>query len=244
MRLDSLGTELAPISAAIASSNAQADLDLNLLARVEVQPNEMLEIYEPVPGRLLVSGVGAPAGEALLSAHAVEGLPVEDIWNLATGSTEMPGELRAAIVRASKRKDPPGFNPQPDPPGFNPQPEQSISSGWCDTGYYSSGYGNCSSGSDFSICIDNWWNGAYGYYDGAFYVYTNVCPATGPVVLKVTSDHGGGGIWTVSQNTVRWWQQDDWDCGTLWDWDCLTVRADVQEASGDRFHFRFFGLDG
>lgn len=112
----SLATELAPISAAIASSNAQADLDLNLLARVEVQPGEMLEIYEPVPGQLLVSGVGAPAGEALLSAHAIEGLSAEEIWDLATGSTEMPGELRVAIVRASKQKETPVFNPQPDRP--------------------------------------------------------------------------------------------------------------------------------
>jgi hypothetical protein len=283
---DSLGTALAPISATIASSNADAALDLNLLARIEVQPNEMLEIYEPAPGVLLVSGVGAPAGEALLSAQAIEGLSVEEIWQLGAGSTEMPGELRAAIARASKRDetasramqegieppdaplpgfnpqpdppglnpqpeppgfnpqpDPPGFNPQPDPPGFNPQPDPSTSSGWCDAGYFSSGYGDCPPGWDFSVCLNDWWNGAYAYSDGAFYAYTNVCPATGPVVLRIDSDHGGGGIWTVNQNTVRWWAQDDFDCGTLFDWDCLTVRTDVEQASGDRFHLRFRALN-
>lgn len=248
---DSLGSSLDPVSAAIARANAQADVDLHLVARVAVQPGELLELYEPSPGQLVVSGAGAPA-RAILSQGAIAGMGVEDVWRLAAGSAGMPDALHAALGRARLRAQ---ASPAPSSPialhGSATEPASSagagsklraaapLSTGWCDNGYYTSGYGDCQSGWDFEVCLDNWWNGAYATVGGAFWVYTNVCPATGPVVLRVTSDHDGGGIWTVSQNTVRWWQQDDVSCL----FDCLDDRVDVQQASGDRFQFRFWAAD-
>jgi hypothetical protein len=251
---DAFGTALSPISAAIARANAQADLDLNLLVRVEIQAGEMLEIYEPTPGALLVSSAGAPAGKAILSEEAVSSMAIEDVWKLATNSAEMPGELRAALARSNQRQPQGGRTIlQGSARKAEGAPSRTLgnvvskgtaaptalTSGWCDTGYFTSGYGNCPSGYDFSVCVNDWTGGAYGSYGGAEYVYTNVCPATGSVVLHVQSDWGGGGYWTVPQNTVREWAQSLWGCF----FDCLDVRSDVEQASGDRFHFRFLALD-
>lgn len=242
---DSLGNVLGPVSAALARANAQADVELNLLARIEVQPDELLEIYEPTPGSILVSGAGAPAGKAILTAAALEGMTVEDVWSVATRSAEMPVALRAALGRVAQR--PPGetaiprgasgssLDEAPPAPPASPAP---LAAGWCDSGYYTAGYGGCHSDYDFQVCLDNWWNGAYAYNGGVNYVYTNVCPANGAVVLRVDSDHGGDGVWTVAQNTVRWWSQMYIGCL----FDCLDVRSDVDEASNNRFHFRFLTL--
>lgn len=250
---DSLGTELAPISAAIARSNAQTDLDLNLLARVEVQPNEMLEIYEPAPGRIMVSGAGAPTGEALLPPHVIKGLSVEEIWDLAAGTAEMPGALRAAIARAGEQMEAggvvmqEGIEPPEAPrsgalatatPAAADLEPPSTSAGWCDTEYFSQGYGACDSLWDFEYCPTNWWNGyhAWAYAD---FVYTNVCPATGPVVLNV---HGSNDFarwddtWDVPLNTVRWWWGRDLE------WFSAYTSSNVLEALNDRFHFRFYGF--
>jgi hypothetical protein len=160
----------------------------------------------------------------------------------------MPEALRQALERLQQHRAQNAAggeaqqSPQPAPKSArlvsNMDPS-ALTAGWCDTGYYDSGYGDCPGGQDFQVCLDNWWNGAYASHPDATYAYTNVCPATGAVVLAVQSDHGGSGIWTVPQNTVRWWTIHDWDCGTLFDWDCPSVRADVKQASGDRFHFRF-----
>src|SRR4029079_17099115 len=100
---DSLGSSLDPVSAAIARANAQADVDLHLVARVAAQPGELLELYEPSPGRLVVSGAGAPAGKAILSQAAMAGMSVEDVWRLAAGSADMPDALRAALGRVQQR---------------------------------------------------------------------------------------------------------------------------------------------
>ena len=251
---DSLGTELAPISAAAVSSNAAADRDLNLLARIEVQPNELLEIYEPSPGLLLLSGVGAPDSKALLTPRAIESMSVEEIWQLGAGSADMPRELRAAIARANTRAEaagrvmPEGIEPSYATPfGASAPPVQVAadlppvfpSAGWCDTEYYYQGYGDCPNGYDFSVCWDSvGGNGGWASADYVSHVYTNVCAAAGQVMLYVSSAHGGGGYWTVDQDTTRWWSQSYWGCGN----DCLRVRADVLDAGPDRFHFRFLTI--
>lgn len=251
---DSRGTVLAPTSAAIARANAQANVDLNLLARVEIQPNELLEIYEPTPGQILISGAGAPTGKAILSADAVAGKAVEEVWSLASGSAEMPAALSAALERARQARQQSGkptlqrgvgqAGRSPSSPSDAVEsraaaPPAAFTGGWCDTEYYRSGYGNCLPGYYFTVCMDNVWDWAYASYGGAEYVYTNVCPAIGDVTLKMTSDHGGSGYWYVREDTVRWWWQSDWGCT----FDCLDVRADVMDAWGDRFHFRFYAAD-
>jgi hypothetical protein len=253
---DSLGSALGPVSAALARANARADVELNLLARIEVQRDELLEIYEPTPGTIMVAGAGAPAtmimvagagapaGKAILSREVMDGMAIADVWRLAAGSTAMPLELRAALARA-ERLEPDEQTSAPDgagsasggsldgAPPVAPGSVAPLAAGWCDSGYYTSGYGNCPA-STFRDCVDNWWNGRWAYYYGSFYTYTNVCPANGSVTLRVTSNFNGG-LWTVPQNTVRWWYFNAL-------FPNLNVRADVEQASGNRFHFRFLVL--
>jgi len=62
------------------------------------------------------------------------------------------------------------------------------------------------------------------------------------LILRVQSDEFAGVIWTVLVDTVR---QLNWhDNGCVWPTDdCPWVRSDVEDASGDRFHFRYQTFD-
>src|SRR5262245_16955546 len=53
---DSIGRPLGAVTAEIARINSQTDRDYGLVARLEVQPNEVLEFYEPAPGIIVLSG--------------------------------------------------------------------------------------------------------------------------------------------------------------------------------------------
>jgi hypothetical protein len=69
-------------------------------------------------------------------------------------------------------------------------------------------------------------------------MYTHVCPATGAVAFRLTSTEFDEGLWTVDQDTVRWFQASDPSCSLPFN-DCPYVRADVEQAIGVRFHFQF-----
>ena len=53
---DSMGTPMGPVTSRLVARNRVNTATLHLLARVEVQPDEMLELFEPVPGAILVRG--------------------------------------------------------------------------------------------------------------------------------------------------------------------------------------------
>jgi hypothetical protein len=80
--LDSLGKPVGAISRAIIQSNPRAES--SLLARVEVQPNELLEFYEPKPGALIVSGARASRSRS---------------WNRRPGAPGPPGRPSPASTR-------------------------------------------------------------------------------------------------------------------------------------------------
>jgi hypothetical protein len=84
---DSLGKQLGPITAKIVSNNQAAEKALNLLARVEVRPNEILEFYEPAPGRIIISGAGTP--QSLARSQAAARTPIQ-AWRLVAPDVEMP----------------------------------------------------------------------------------------------------------------------------------------------------------
>jgi hypothetical protein len=234
---DSLGRLLGPITTEIVNENRAAEKELHLLARVEVQYNEIIEFYEPAPGQILISRAGAPDARSPLDPIPRD--PLETWWRAAPGF-EMPAALREAIGRWREHEPTPEkAAPEPGKEWGGGEPAPHQSGGWCDTGYFNSGIGDCpSSFYDFKVCLNNWWNGAYARHYDAWISYTQVCAASGPVLLKVTSDEFGGGAWTVSTNTYRWWSGRDNPCIYGWD-DCPYVRADVKDASGDRFHFQF-----
>jgi hypothetical protein len=54
----------------------------------------------------------------------------------------------------------------------------------------------------------------------------------------VTSTEFDSGLWTVPQDTVRYYSNADPSCSLPFN-DCPYVRADVEQAIGVRFHFQF-----
>jgi hypothetical protein len=261
---DSVGNQLTPLDARIVRENAGKEVSSHLLARVQVQDDELLEFYELSPGHISLSGAGAPAHGMKFGPRSIRGLSVAQVWKLAAPGKPMPSALSAALAKATPNQaarpsqtgqtqeglqQTSGANTSShESGGGSASPPGSASpdtgSGYCDTGYYTDSYGDCPSGYDFEVCLDNWWNGAYAYDTDEYYDYTNVCPATGNVLFKVQDTEGDGGEWTVDQNTVRWHHNVDTDCGdTFWEPSCEYARADVLNASGVRFQFRFFTQD-
>jgi hypothetical protein len=265
---DSLGNPVGAISRAIILANPQAER--HLVARIEVQPNELLEFYEPRPGALLISGAGAPAGKPMFQARESD---ARTLWLKAARGRPMPASLEAAIVRGQSITPRPRGAADGAPASWGggsatkpvdldrwsvskaPELQRSLATpttpavainaqaGWCDSGYYSEGIGaSCPSQSFFTwwVCLDNWWNGAFAQHNDSAFNITNVCPATGPVTLVMFNGdfNINPAFYEVPQNTVRWYQYERSGCKVFWD-DCPTIRADVQNAGGDRFHFRF-----
>jgi hypothetical protein len=117
--------------------------------------------------------------------------------------------------------------------------------GYCDNRYFSSGAGNCPLPVpgyfvDWSACNDNWLDGLAHQHNDAKASYLHVCPATGPVSLLVNNSDANiePRPWHVPQDTIRDFYYDDPNCRFAWN-DCPTIRADVLDAQGDRFHFKF-----
>jgi hypothetical protein len=268
---DSLGKQVGDLSRAIILRNPQAEPFL--VARVEVQPNELLEYYEPRPGALVISGAGAPGAPPMLNAAEIRSADPRLLWQRMAKGRPMPAALETAIARQGRlrlEQSDSGLAPgwgggnaqEPVAAERKPGPkaeaasslqlpdsaaralEVHAQSGWCDSGYYSQGYGAACPSVQWATwyhCKDNWWNGIWAQHNDAATNATNVCPATGPVTLVMNNSDWNINPWyyDVPQNTVRWWNYSRANtCMALWD-DCPTIRADVTGASGDRFHFRF-----
>jgi hypothetical protein len=109
---DSLGTMMGAATSQLVLGNQRNTAGLNLLARIEVQPNEMVEFYEPAPGSILVRGGGSPSNKPLLSRRAMDALPdAEAVWHRAAelarahnpalaGKLAMPRALNEAFAHA------------------------------------------------------------------------------------------------------------------------------------------------
>lgn len=247
---------LGALGLSIVADNLDAAQDLNLLARAEVQPDEILEVYEPRPGLLIVSSAGAPAGAALVTPEALAGKTLEDAWSEFTADAPMPPALEDAALRLTgvvfERVDAGGDrkgDARADATkidsaahgGLTAPVSPAAAAGYCDSGWYATGYSDCTFGfhfeDDVTVCLDNWWNGAYASVGDGYYTSANVCPAQGSVALRLRTDEGVSGFWTVAMNTYRHTSVLDSNCGTFND--CPWVRVDVEQASGDRFQFRF-----
>jgi hypothetical protein len=251
--MDTLGRPLGAISQRIVAANRGNAQTLNLVARLEVQPNELLEFYEPQPGVLVTSGAGAPNGVSRIAAMLKRGLNGAELWAAATDNQTMPSRLQLAFERSrgreafvSKRQtrspltlNEPAFGPlgsdvlpRPTPP------ETHAQTPWCDTGFFETGYDECYL--DFKVCEDNWWNGIFAYHNNTLWGRATVCAATGEMFLNTFTDDDAwpNYTFTVPQDTYRWRSISDGACRYPGN-DCPFYRAEVLGASGKRFHFRF-----
>ncbi len=117
---DSTGRSLTPLAQSIVALNGGATHGIGLGARVEVQPGELLEFYEYAPGRILLSGAGAPDGPPLSGTHAALPQSAEDfavLWEHASLGAPMPTALADSMSRFSQRLlDPEQFSID-HPPG-------------------------------------------------------------------------------------------------------------------------------
>jgi hypothetical protein len=236
---DSLGRPLGALAERIVAVNATAEDQLGLVARVAVQPNEIVEFYEPRPGHLFMSDAGAIGSRSRLDEAQLRGRSPEEVWAAVSGGRPMPASLAAAVERrqqAVSLRAPHGLSATAPAHGGGspaaPQPGAPVllAANWCDTGYFSSPLSNCPN-ADVSFCLDNWHNGFWAQVSGMSLVDTNVCAADGAVVFKVTEDDSIR-VWTVAEGTDR----------HVWCSDC-DLRVDVTHASGDRFHVRFLAWE-
>jgi hypothetical protein len=235
---DSLGKQLSPTSAAIVKANQAAEKDLNLVARVEVRPDEILEFYEPAPGRLLISGAGAAKSMSLPDKRSQS---PADVWRRATAGAEMPAALREALDRVGKRQRARSYTTPKTPGkwgGGSPSRDFTRAAGYCDDAYYTE-WGGCGQGWDYMVCLTNWWDGVYAYHHDAEDTLTHVCPASGRVAFRMSSNEFEGGLWTVDQHHLRYAHYIQAGCAGSPIDDCPYVRADVEQATGVRFHFEF-----
>ncbi|WP_438040789.1 hypothetical protein [Sorangium sp. So ce128] len=265
---DSVGTPLGEKSAAIVLENLDNDTSMNLVARVEVQPDELLEFYEPAPGLIVVSRAGAPEGGISPLPRAATGSGIRELWARATNGLPPTVELEGALERAeqhrvARRVDVDSdagstrsareVHAQPLYASATERPAISaLSGGWCDTVYLAGDHGNCTidasenyawSGPispDYVVCLPDREDGASYSRSDVNYGYASVCAAEGtPFLFNVSSDEVGGAIWSVALNTWReFYLYDDGCTSDPFD-DCASMNVSVTQASGDRFHFHF-----
>jgi hypothetical protein len=96
--VDSVGTPLGPISSMLAKKNADMNGNLKLLARVEVQPNEMVEFYEgQEAGTIVVTGAGAPQGGLAIGEEMAGSISYRALWQRAAHGKPMPAALEKAL---------------------------------------------------------------------------------------------------------------------------------------------------
>lgn len=284
---DSVGTVVSPLSASIILENGTAEEELNLLARVEVQPDELLEFYEPHPGVIWVSTAGAPesprfVGKDLEALGDHELSKPEALWKAATDRA-MPASLAEGIIRAHERlaraeAERAAKGPSPAPASaaearpksasavrqtadefdgalLNDDNSKSVNGGsgsgnWCDSNWWTAtaaGYddllSSCpNSGAFWTACWDHVTGDGGAWHHEANGLNTNVCPYRGNLTFKVSADESfvKQGSWTVAQNTFR--GVDAWDhaCDIFpFTDDCVYVKAQVTNASGDGYNFRF-----
>ncbi|HEU4582660.1 MAG TPA: hypothetical protein VFS67_30595 [Polyangiaceae bacterium] len=241
-----MGRQLGEISAAIVEENSANSK--GLVARLEVQPNEIIEFYESAPGIISLSGAGAPAGPMLVSAEDRRG--PRELWDAYAGGASMPLELATALEReelgASKPAQMASSDDTPEIGGGSQEATEKAIGGFCSTSWFSasaSGYGQlarCYSEYNHSDCLDWWWNGRWDSASDVYFANTSICPTNGSLTLKVNI--GGGSVvhnWTVGEDTYRWHKWDDADCGNIWDPNCWDYRSEVNDAIGREFQWRW-----
>jgi hypothetical protein len=265
---DSLGRPMSAVSLQVAKDGREAAAALHLVARVQVQPGELFEVYEARPGVLILSGAGAPEGQSKLRVADLRGRPLPEVWRMVAGNQPMPAKLKEAVARIPKGKSaahkkvtpvagsgggndedadgagPPQMTAKPGP-GTPKPPPPPPSGGFCNSKFLTSDVGKCPKAADnrFTLCLDDHWNGAWASLDGAEQVVTAVCPEKGDVTFKVNYENGGSGAWTVKENHDRFWIMEHYGCG-MWPFTsgCGDVKVKVTDAKNDRFNFRFSGF--
>ncbi len=88
----------------VIAANAKAERDLHLVTRKVINDgDEVIEFYEPLPGKVIFSAAGSPRGASAVRRELVEGRSADAIWRALVPNEQPPAELLAAVERATIR---------------------------------------------------------------------------------------------------------------------------------------------
>jgi hypothetical protein len=192
----------------VVAANAAAERDLHLVARKYVNDEtEVIEFYEPMPGRVLISAAGSPVAGSVLSAAAIKEKSAAELWALVAPGEAIPQALADAIARSQL--------PTAQPGSSHPATAQAASRRDAAFGAPSSELGRVQTdtGTPPGYCASQFWSdwknepGIYG--DGPIYTdtwnygwntqsFSNVQWAAGFMVCPQGNVSGTGGVLTVS----------------------------------------------
>jgi hypothetical protein len=195
-----------------------------LLARLQRDNGNVVEFYEFQPGDVVITEAGRPPNPPA----QIQGLDPVEAYRALAGKQDVPSSLVAAqqrmeLARASAPAVPlqaqgpvPEMTTQTQTPGG----VLAAAAGPCDAAWFTQNF--CFSGYSWSMCLTNWWGGAWAQINGADYHYSAVCPFYGSVVMNIQNQ----GIWAVPQGTYRW----AWRSGSNY-----TYRMDITNALNSGF---------
>jgi hypothetical protein len=223
----------------------------NLIARSGLPSGNVLEFYEPAPGRVIVSEIGRNGVNPTFRPNEVPRSPI-DVFKHALPGTAVPQELVDADVRRQALRDP--AEAEPEPPlldASRPLPNFAVETKASNAGAAEdSGDGaydhrcpaawfadrNCVSG-DWEVCWTNITGSSSFTRSDTDIGQTATCSYRGSISFKFEERPWYSwetmGSWTVPEGTWRWAN----DSG-LFDYD---LRSSVSNADGDGYHHSGFG---
>ncbi|WP_164007042.1 hypothetical protein [Pyxidicoccus trucidator] len=161
---------------------------------------------------------------------AIDGIGPAEAWSKLTGRSDVPNALGVAQQRYELMRANPSLR---DAEGASERGESIVRDGQaagttaaaygpCDITWFQDNF--CNAAYDWKMCLTNWSGGAYAQRSGVEYHKTAVCPTSGNVTLNIKDQV----IRNVGAGGYLWYYRS----GSNFDF-----RADVDNASGDTFHF-------
>ncbi len=204
----------------------QAQTPATVLARVERDNGNVVEFLELADGEVTIMEAGVyPNPPAPL-----DGMGPGAAWSKLTGRSDVPTALGIAQQRYELMRNAPesrsaeaaierGASTTREAPADT---ARAAAYGPCDITWFQDNF--CNAAYDWKVCLTNWGGGAYAYHSGAEYHKTAVCAVDGNVTLNIQDQV----IRNVGTGGYLWY----WRTGSN-----FYFRADVDNASGDVFHF-------
>ena len=232
--------------------DTQAAAELNLVDRLVIDRELVVEFYEPAPGVLLTSEYGI-AGHASIAKRLpnveLADLRPSDYYALFAPDREIPPALLDSESRLDPRPDtasivaghvrPVQFGASDDASGANANLVDKSHGGRCDSGWFNDSFCN-SSGWDFQWCLLNQRVNRSPYCTDLAWFEGAICTDLGTVTWDVSAGDGQGGTWSVQQGHYRTFGKT---CGSSFIDFCdeFKVTASIKNvASSDRYHDRGF----
>jgi prepilin-type processing-associated H-X9-DG protein len=224
----------------------QAAAELNLLARLVVDAELVVEFYEPAPGVLITSEYGLAGHTSLaqrLPGTHLEDLRPSDYYAIFGAGRELPASLKDAEARLDPRPNTAELlaahvKPITFDAGIHDTGENTVEKahgGRCNVGWFDTAF--CDDLSwDFEWCHLNRTSNAGGWCTSVAWFDGAVCTDVGNVTWNLQAGDGDGGSWSVLQGHYRTYHKT---CGSAFIEFCdeFKVTSNVANVGGsDRYH--------